>query len=355
MEPTAPATASSPWSNVLDAGKSMFDKALSGIKPAATPSVAAAPAVPGEAPGFADAFWTPGGNYTNTPEYKGQKDPEAYLRQQFEEGVPSQLNSLDEAKQALSRSFRHTFTPGVGDVAKARLAAYPQQLKDLYDKEGYTPEQRKSFMEEAAKTGLTPGGFDKYRDQIQKMVGDQINREEADFETSMKAVQTTDMNIGDFGNFLTSNWANMVTPIGVLMTLFGGSKFTKILGIMGAGFGAKNLYDRYKVMSDPSNPANSFFTTALKQATMPEKPGTAPFSNMEGVRDNVYSLALAKESDPLKAQALTDKAIQGVQDFQLLSKIGFGNYMLGRGHEMAQTAREVYDFSRPAPAPQAAQ
>lgn len=306
---------------------------------------------------FADSFWRAGGSYTKSPEYqeqvtKGLNDKQLaqYLRQQFEEGVPAQLNNLDEAKQALARSFRHasTQTPGAMDAAEARLAAYPQQLEDLYEEAGYTPEQRKAFMESAAQEGMTPGAFNTpwIRSALQQKITSAIDKEEADFDQTMKAVQATDMNISDFGNFLTSNWSNLITPIGVILGLFGGNNFTKILGIMGAGLGSYDLYNRYKVMADPANPANSFFNSALKQATVENgKAKAKPFDNLPEIQQSLYSQAVERGNDPKQAQELAQQAIQGVQDFQLLSKIGFGNAISGRGHDMAASARRVYDFS----------
>lgn len=331
------------------AAKDLVANAADKVKEWASPSPATAQP---EGPDF----WAPSTDYRKSPEYlqatEGAIDPAAagreYLRSRFEKDVPLSLGGVDDARRNYTRTFRAMAIPELEDLARARLAAYPSQTTALWQKEGYTPQQQREFMESAAKSGMTDPAFKLMRGNISDQIEKEIDAQAHNFESTMDAVSTSKMNAPDFGQFLFSSWSNLVTPVALLVGLFGKGKLPKLLGLMGAAFGGYDLYNRYKVIADPSNPANSFFTRALQDATVQDgQPSENPFGNMEEVQTQTYQRALQQLGDEKQAQAITSQAMQGVKDFQFLAQVGFGNALLGRGRQAATDARNVYGYLKP--------
>ena len=365
-------------SSLKDSLKSFTSNALQSVVPS-KPTDPAPTAAPTAAVGnvaetklppasFSDRFWR-GLPYDDTPEYKElsalpEDQRHQALRQFVSESLPTRVQSLDEARSALPRMFQllrpdTEHSRQFGDIAKQRMQAYAEQLEPLYDQENYTPQQRQEFMRTALQEGMVPGGSPlksmAATAVAQAKVDSEIKRVSENFDKVMEATEVTKMNAGDFGNYMLQNWSNLVTPVGVLLALFGGNGMTRILGIMGAAFGAAGLYGRYKVMSDPNHPANGLFTEGVQLATIDTsnpanpKPLEQPFSNLPQVQARLYETALQRTRDPKQAEQLAGQALQGVRDFQIASSVGFGDSIRNRAQETAERMRRVYDFGRAAP------
>jgi len=324
-------------------------------------TAAGTPSTPLPPDTFENAFWAPGSDYKNTPEYQellklDPADQKAAMREYVQGAVPHALPTLDAAKTNVGRALRLSspdMSQEYGDIGSNRLASYAPMLEKLFEENNMSPEQRQEFMNSALESGLGAGAKTPFVQAAANMAAQTaIAKTKANAGAMMDAVQATKMNAGDFGSFLTSNWANLVAPIGMLLTLFGGNAMTRIVGLMGAAFGGAQLYDRYKVMSDSAHPAHNLFTSGLQEATVDSsdranpKSLASPFSNLPQVQNTMYQTALQQTGDPKKAQALAAQAIQGIKDFQFVSSVGFGETIRTKMENQAAAASRVYRFGK---------
>jgi hypothetical protein len=255
------------------------------------------------------------------------------------------------------------------EQAKALLGT---ALQDVNAQVAKLPPEQQAAYQEAFKNsiavallppdaGLREGLKAMGKDPV-KLFTDEVTRKAVEstkaYQTYVAKVGEEKSTVGGLWDMFKDNPMNFLVPAGLLVaTLFEG-KIPKLLGAMAALYGGYNLYDRYKAISDPKDPAAGLLSNALKREA--EKAQTDP--NAKILADPVAAYAAiqaeaAKAGGTPEAQkALADRAMQALKDTQMAVKLGMGNRIVTKAMDTGRgiinlVGGDASALNPPAPTP----
>lgn len=151
--------------------------------------------------------------------------------------------------------------------------------------------------------------------------------------------------VGGLWDMFKDNPMNFLIPAGLLVaTLFDG-KVPKLLGAMAALYGGYNIYDRYKAISDPHDPAAGLISAGLQEEAA--KAQADPNAKLLADPNASYAAMMTRAQQanptgtPEQQKALADRGMQGLKDVQAAVKMGMGNRIVDR---MLNTGRGIINL-----------
>jgi len=253
-----------------------------------------------------------------------------YLGRASAEGNPN----AEQAKTLLGSALQD---------ASAKLAALPPEQQAAY---------KTAFQNNAAESLLPPdpnlrqalktAGVDPVKMFTDKVTQETVKGTKAwqDYTGKLGADKAT---VGSVWDMLKDNPMNFLVPAGALVALLFDGKVPKLLGALAAGYGAYNLYDRYKAISDPKDPAAALIGPAMQRETAKAQadPNAQMLSNPEETRAALLQDAMKRTTDAKAATALADRAMQGLKDIRIAVTMGMGNRIASKALD---TGRGVLDL-----------